>query len=65
MGTYSVVIPQATLDRTMNEKVTIVADCAAEGLSRLILKRKEELGGLTEELGRLDEELAKVHVIER
>jgi hypothetical protein len=50
---------QATLDRTMNEKVVIVADRAAEGLNVLVQKRKAELEGVKEELEALEKELAK------
>ena len=51
---------QVTLDRTMNEKVVIVADRAAEGLSVLVQKRKKELEAVKEELEALEQELAKM-----
>ena len=50
---------QATLDGTMNEKVVIVADRAAEGLNVLVQKRKAELEGVKEELEALEKELGK------
>lgn len=51
--------PQATLDRTMNEKVVIVADRAANGLNVLVQRRKAELEGVKEELEALEKELGK------
>jgi len=50
---------QTTLDRTMNEKVVIVANRAAEGLNVLVQKRKEESEGVKEELEALEKELVK------
>jgi len=50
---------QATLDRTMNEKVVVVADRAVEGFNVLVQKRKVELEGVKEELEALEQELAK------
>jgi len=50
---------QATLDGTMNEKVVIVADRAAECLNVLVQKRKAELEGVKEELEALEKELGK------
>jgi hypothetical protein len=44
----------------MNEKVVIVADRAAEGLSVLVQKRKKELEAVKEELEALEQELAKM-----
>ena len=50
---------QTTLDGTMNEKVVLVADRAAEGLNVLVQKRKAGLEGVKEELEALEKELAK------
>jgi len=50
---------QVTLDRTMNEKVVVVADRAVEGFNVLVQKRKVELEGVKEELEALEQELAK------
>ena len=44
----------------MNDKVVIVADHAAEGLNRLVQKRKNEFEYVREDLGKLKEELLKV-----
>ena len=41
---------QATLDQTMESKVTVVADRAAEGLDGLVSKRKAEIEGLKDAL---------------
>ena len=56
----SVLKRKATLDRTMDEKVVIVPDRAAEGLDTLVQKRKGELNSLKEELEALETELAKM-----
>ena len=41
---------QATLDQTMENKVTVVADRAAEGLDSLVSKRKAEIEELKDAL---------------
>lgn len=43
----------------MDDKVVVVANRAAEGLSALVRKHKEELAGAKEELKLLEKELAK------
>ena len=45
---------QATLDQTMESKVTVVADRAAEGLDSLVSKRKAEIEGLKDALFRIE-----------
>ena len=45
---------QATLDQTMENKVTVMADRAAEGLDSLVLKRKTEIEGLKDALYRIE-----------
>jgi hypothetical protein len=60
----SVLEPKATLDQTMDEKVVIVADRAAEGLNNLVQKRKDELDSLKEELEALEKELAKMEAFQ-
>lgn len=44
----------------MNEKVVVVADRAAEGLSVLVQKRKKELEGVKEELEALEQGLVEM-----
>ena len=46
---------QTTLDQTMESKVTIVADRTAEGLDRLVSKRKAEIEGSNETVDTLEE----------
>ena len=45
---------QATLDQTMESKVTVVADRAAEGLDGHVSKRKAEIEGLKDALYRIE-----------
>ena len=50
----SVFFLQATLDQTMESKVTVVADRAAEGLDSLVSKRKAEIEELKDALYRIE-----------
>ena len=45
---------QATLDQTMESKVTVMADRAAEGLDSLVSKRKAEIEELKDALYRIE-----------
>lgn len=52
---------QATLERTVDERVLAVSDTACNGLEQAVSKRKEEIAELKEEVEVLEDELSRTH----
>lgn len=55
------VVEQATLERTVDERVLVVSETACSGLERAVSKRKEEIAELKEEVEVLEDELSRTH----